>query len=194
MHTYHKNGKVGEVVAAAEHLGRCGPLRATALGAPGPPVVLAGSLLPEDTGHCVAFLRGNAGVGCIQGVVGKGMDQGLEIVGPNMTQLHPCQHFTRHQLFFSIRQTQIPAPPPPWTLRETWESHRGSLNLSLFICKMGSFILKIQASRVVLVANAGDIKDAGSILGSGDPLEVGMATHSNILAWKIPWTEEPGRL
>ena len=27
-----------------------------------------------------------------------------------------------------------------------------------------------------------------------DPLEKGMATHSNILAWIIPWTEEPGRL
>ena len=27
-----------------------------------------------------------------------------------------------------------------------------------------------------------------------DPLEEGMATHSGILAWKIPWTEEPGRL
>ena len=27
-----------------------------------------------------------------------------------------------------------------------------------------------------------------------DPLEKGMATHSNILAWRIPWTEEPDRL
>ena len=27
-----------------------------------------------------------------------------------------------------------------------------------------------------------------------DPLEKGMATHSSILAWKIPWTEEPGGL
>ena len=27
-----------------------------------------------------------------------------------------------------------------------------------------------------------------------DPLEKGMATHSSIMAWKIPWTEEPGRL
>ena len=27
-----------------------------------------------------------------------------------------------------------------------------------------------------------------------DPLEKGMATHSSILTWKIPWTEEPGRL
>ena len=27
-----------------------------------------------------------------------------------------------------------------------------------------------------------------------DPLEEGIATHSSILAWRIPWTEEPGRL
>ena len=31
-------------------------------------------------------------------------------------------------------------------------------------------------------------------LGREDPLEQGMATHSCILAWKIPWTEVPGRL
>ena len=31
-------------------------------------------------------------------------------------------------------------------------------------------------------------------LGWEDPLEKGMATHSNILAWSIPWTEEPGGL
>ena len=31
-------------------------------------------------------------------------------------------------------------------------------------------------------------------LGQEDLLERGMATHSNLLAWKIPWTEEPGGL
>ena len=31
-------------------------------------------------------------------------------------------------------------------------------------------------------------------LGGEDPLEKDMATHSNILAWRIPWTEEPGKL
>ena len=34
---------------------------------------------------------------------------------------------------------------------------------------------------------------AGS-LGQEDPLEKGMATHSRILAWEIPWTDEPGGL
>ena len=43
-------------------------------------------------------------------------------------------------------------------------------------------------------ASAHDEGDPGSILGSEDPLEKEMATHSSILAWRIPWTEEPGRL
>ena len=37
--------------------------------------------------------------------------------------------------------------------------------------------------------NAGD---SSSLPGQEDPLEEGMATHSSILAWRIPWTEEPG--
>ena len=56
-----------------------------------------------------------------------------------------------------------------------------------------------QASQVVLVVkdppvNSGDTRDVGSIPGSGRSPGVGMATHSSILAWKIPCTEEPGRL
>ena len=39
--------------------------------------------------------------------------------------------------------------------------------------------------------NAGDL---GSNPGSEEPLEKGMATHSSILAWRIPWTEKPGGL
>ena len=31
-------------------------------------------------------------------------------------------------------------------------------------------------------------------LGQENPLEKGMSTHSSILAWRIPWTKEPGRL
>ena len=43
-------------------------------------------------------------------------------------------------------------------------------------------------------ANAGDVRDANSISESGRSLEEEMATHSSILAWRIPWREEPGRL
>ena len=43
-------------------------------------------------------------------------------------------------------------------------------------------------------ANAGDARDMGSTLGQEGPLEKEMATHSCILAWRITWTGEPGRL
>ena len=44
------------------------------------------------------------------------------------------------------------------------------------------------------LANARDIRDAGQSLGWEDALEEGVATHSGILAWRIPGTEEPGGL
>ena len=57
----------------------------------------------------------------------------------------------------------------------------------------------VWASQVVLVvknppANAADVKDAASTLGGEDALEEDMATHSSILPWRNPWTEELGRL
>ena len=67
-------------------------------------------------------------------------------------------------------------------------------------------LLGNRASQVALVlknpsATAGDIRDMGLIPGRWikpwkmeDPLEKGIAIHSSILAWKIPWTEEPAGL
>ena len=45
-----------------------------------------------------------------------------------------------------------------------------------------------------LPARAGDVRDIGSLHGLEDPLEEGTPTHSSILAWIIPWTEEAGWL
>ena len=45
-----------------------------------------------------------------------------------------------------------------------------------------------------LPASAGDIETWVQSLDQEDPLEKEMATHSSILAWGIPWTEEPGGL
>ena len=45
-----------------------------------------------------------------------------------------------------------------------------------------------------LPANAGNSRDVASNLGWEDPLEMGTATHFNILAWKIAWAEEYGGL
>ena len=41
-------------------------------------------------------------------------------------------------------------------------------------------------------ANAGDTRGVSLILSQEDPLEEDMITHTSILAWRIPWTEEPG--
>ena len=43
-------------------------------------------------------------------------------------------------------------------------------------------------------AKAGEVRDVTRSLGREDPLEEGVATHSSILAWRIPWIEEPGGL
>ena len=43
-------------------------------------------------------------------------------------------------------------------------------------------------------AKAGDLRDGNSTLGQEGPLEEGMTIHSRILALRIPWTEDPGRL
>ena len=45
-----------------------------------------------------------------------------------------------------------------------------------------------------LPANAGDMGDIGLISRLGGSPGVGMAAHSSVLAWRIPWTEEPGGL
>ena len=45
-----------------------------------------------------------------------------------------------------------------------------------------------------LSPNAGDASDWVQSLGQENPLEKEMATHSIILAWKIPWMDETGRL
>ena len=45
-----------------------------------------------------------------------------------------------------------------------------------------------------LPASAEDARDMYSISGSGRSLEEEMASHSRILAWKVPWTQESGRL
>ena len=45
-----------------------------------------------------------------------------------------------------------------------------------------------------LPANAGDVREAGSIPGSGRPPGGGHGNPLQYLAWKIPWTEEPGGL
>ena len=62
-------------------------------------------------------------------------------------------------------------------------------------------IILVTVTRIINFPGGSDGKvsvynmgDPGSIPGWEDPLEKEMATHSSTIAWKIPWTEEPGRL
>ena len=70
--------------------------------------------------------------------------------------------------------------------------HMKNSNLQHFVNSM-SHKGAIQVALMVKnpPASAGDVRDTGSLLGQEDPLEEGMATYSNILTWRIPWTEEP---
>ena len=78
-----------------------------------------------------------------------------------------------------------------------WGSEKGVCELQGKVLLLSSKYPSGGASQVAPVvkkppANAGDIKDAGSIPGSGRPLEEGKATHSSIASWRIPRMEEPG--
>ena len=60
----------------------------------------------------------------------------------------------------------------------------------MFICNSIYVILFIGASQVAPAMKETRVRS----LGREDPLEKEIAAHSSSLAWKIPWTEEPGRL
>ena len=77
------------------------------------------------------------------------------------------------------------------------------LHVYLYACFFSSYykdpsyvgLMGLPGSSVVKnpPANAGEVGGGGvQSLGWEDPLEKEMATHSSILAWEIPWTEEPG--
>ena len=74
-------------------------------------------------------------------------------------------------------------------------SFSGLLTTAFFLITLPYTFLRV--SQVVLVvrnlpANAGDIRETGSILGWEDPLEEEVATHSSMLAWRIWQIEKPG--
>ena len=73
-------------------------------------------------------------------------------------------------------------------MQETQETCSVPFNNTLYLLPWASLVAQMVKSRS---ANA---RDPGSIPGSEDSLEKEMATHSSILAWKIGWTEESGRL
>ena len=76
------------------------------------------------------------------------------------------------------------------TLSDSWTAaHQGPWDGNSYYLKIWGFPGGSDGK-----ASARNVGDPGSILGWEDPLEKEMATHSSILAWRIPWTEDPDRL
>ena len=86
--------------------------------------------------------------------------------------------FSCVQLFATLRAVACQAPPSMLAL------------LLLTLKVLNSPSLVAQMAKNLPVMQETQVQS----LGQEDPLEKGIATHSSILAWRIPWTEEPGGL
>ena len=81
-------------------------------------------------------------------------------------------------------------------IMEPYVTARSSTHKASFEYNTGSDPMASQVAPVLknLPVDAGIVRNVGSIPGLGRSPEEGTATHSSILAWRIPWTEEPGSL
>ena len=105
----------------------------------------------------------------------------------------PC-HYPGKEPALEYKDPRLDTPPPGWTFPRC--GHPGVGSYEGFPPGGTSGKKEKKKKKKNLPANAGDVRDAGSIpwWGSSPPRRRGTATHSSILAWRIPWTEEPGRL
>ena len=83
-----------------------------------------------------------------------------------------------------MRQSKSECPDCIGSLTPTSIPDRNSLQIYLEASQLAQMVKNLSAMQETQV----------QLLGQEDPLEKGMATHSSILAWRIPWTEGPGRL
>ena len=67
-----------------------------------------------------------------------------------------------------------------------------TLNINICDTRLRVFVASLRAQSVKNLPAMQEIQV--QFLGQEDPMEKEMATHSSILAWRIPWTEEPSRL
>ena len=80
-----------------------------------------------------------------------------------------------------------------WQISKIWATFRGNITLTCVFCLDLQYSLRFPGSSVV--KNLTVVRETQvQSLGWEDPLEKGMAPHSNILVWKIPWAEESGGL
>ena len=106
---------------------------------------------------------------------------------------HPTESLSCSQWSASIRVQHLLGEdwvPPRTNFSDTGDAE--ILDFSGFVTEQRGFPAGIRGKQ--LACNAGDATCEGSIPGWGDPPEAGMAAHSSALAWRIPWTEEPGGL
>ena len=76
-----------------------------------------------------------------------------------------------------------------------WQRKSHNLNSSLYPCPLQANLSALSSAVVNnLLASTREARDAGLILSHEYPLETGMAIHSRILVWRIPWREESGGL
>ena len=82
----------------------------------------------------------------------------------------------------------------PWGCKES-DTTRIDLANTLTLINYSPFPTRVASLVAQLVKNLPTMQEIRvQFLGQEDPLEKEMATYSSILAWRIPWTEEPGRL
>ena len=75
----------------------------------------------------------------------------------------------------------------PWGCKESDMTEQRSLSSNSKVSQM-ALVVKNPCTNATVKSTT------SSISGSGNPLQESMATHSSILAWRNPWTEEPGGL
>ena len=107
---------------------------------------------------------------------------------PGFPVLHYIPEFSQIHVYWvgdAIQQSHSLSPPSPSAL--IISQHQG---LFQWVSSWASLVVKREDAQES-ACNAGDLVQS---LDQEDPLEKGMATHSSILVWRIPWREEPGRL
>ena len=88
----------------------------------------------------------------------------------------------------SVLCLEFPSQSSAW--RENWGQGKISFQVGLDSPGASQVALEVKNSP----PSAGDLREEVGSLGGEDALQEGMATHSSVLAWRIPWTEEPGGL
>ena len=121
---------------------------------------------------------------------------------PNILQVFVKKGYSRYKSSNTLAAHCFPRPPLPTPIDRISRRSHHSKKYSFFFPNL------ILANQITLIygflldfPRNSDSKESACCAGAQvqsldweDPLEEGMATHSSILVWRIPWTEEPGRL